>query len=142
MNLLEEGIKKEVIEDFEEILSKVKQVFLQEISKNDEILEDGSKLTVEEHELYEDWIENVETIPLPVIESIETIPHRDGPHLKILYSLTTKNGKVIRKIKIKSSGKVSVYNQVIFDYENNGKLFKIVVEYDTYGNLTFFINKG
>ncbi len=139
---MEEGIKREVIEDFEEILSEIKQIFLQELSKNTEPLEDGSKISVEEHDLYEDWLEKVETIPMPVIENIETIPHRDGPHLKIIYSLNASDGKAIRKIKIKSNGKVSVYNQVMFHHNTDGKSYKITAEYDTYGNLTFFINKG
>ncbi len=139
---MEEGIKREVIEDFEEILSEIKQIFLQELSKNTEPLEDGSKISVEEHDLYEDWLEKIETIPMPTIEDIETIPHRDGPHLKIIYSLVTSDGKAIRKIKIKSNGKVSVYNQVLFKHDDDGKLYKVTVEYDTYGNLTFFINKG
>ncbi len=137
---MEEGIKREVIEDFEEILSEIKQIFLQELSKNKDI-DDGLKISVEEHELYEDWLEKVETIPMPVIEDIETIPHRDGPHLKIVYSLVAPDGKAVRKIKIKSNGKVSVYNQVIFNYNHNTNSYKITVEYDTYGNLTFFVNK-
>ncbi len=139
---MEEGIKREVVEDFKEILAEIKRIFLQELSKNQEPLEDGSKISIEEHELYEDWIEKVETIPMPHIEDIETIPHRDGPHLKIVYALVVSDGKALRKIKIKSNGKVSVYNQIVFYYEENENNFKIVVEYDTYGNLIFYVNKG
>jgi hypothetical protein len=139
---VEEGVRKEVEEKFKNVLKKVKDIFeIEKNSNNLEKLAEAGKIVIQYEELYDEWMENIETLPLPEIEKIETIEHSDGPYLKINYKLELEDGKIIRKIRIKSDGKVNIYNNVIF-YENiNNEIYEVIVEYDTYGNLIFFAEK-
>ncbi len=139
---MEEGIQKQVKSKFIKVLNKVKDIF--EIEKENlsaEKIEEHGKIVVQFEELYDDWIENVETISLPKIDKIEQIQHSDGPYLKVDYILDTEEGKLLRKVRIKSNGKVNIYNYIIFDQLIDGKTFQITTEYDTYGNLIFLVEK-
>jgi len=139
---LEEGLLKEVQNNFLDIYSFVKNILDEEIASiNPEKLEDGLKIVVEQEDLYEDWVEKIETAPLPIIEKIEEIEHGDGIHLKVIYSLKVEEAKQIRKIKIKSNGKVEIFNYIETYRNINGKKFKVKIEYDTYGNLIFTLQK-
>jgi len=139
---LEEGLLKEVQNNFLDIYSFVKNILDEEIaSLNPEKIEDGLKIVVEQEDLYEDWVEKIETAPLPTIEKIEEIEHGDGIHLKVIYSLKVKEAKQTRKIKIKSNGKVEIFNYIETYRNINGKKFKVKIEYDTYGNLIFTLQK-
>lgn len=139
---MEEGLLKEVQNNFLDIYSFVKNILDEEIaSLNPEKIEDGLKIVVEQEDLYEDWVEKIETAPLPTIEKIEEIEHGDGIHLKVIYSLKVKEAKQTRKIKIKSNGKVEIFNYIETYRNINGKKFKVKIEYDTYGNLIFTLQK-
>ncbi len=139
---MEEGLLKEVQNNFLDIYSFVKNILDEEIASiNPEKLEDGLKIVVEQEDLYEDWVEKIETAPLPIIEKIEEIEHGDGIHLKVIYSLKVEEAKQIRKIKIKSNGKVEIFNYIETYRNINGKKFKVKIEYDTYGNLIFTLQK-
>ncbi|WP_029523124.1 hypothetical protein [Persephonella sp. KM09-Lau-8] len=137
---MEEGLRKEVENNFKEIFSYIKTILDEELSALPvEKIEEGAKIVVEQEDLYEDWIDKIENAPLPEIEKIEEIPHNDGIHLKIIYSLIVDEAKQIRKIKIKSNGKVEISNYIKTYRQINGKEVKIKIEYDTYGNLIFTI---
>jgi hypothetical protein len=139
---LEEGLRKEVENNFKEVFSYIKTILEEEINSLDfDKIEDGAKISVELEDLYEDWIDKIDSAPLPELEKIEEIEHNDGIHLKIIYSLTIDEAKQIRKIKIKSNGKVDVYNYIQTEKDINGKKFLIKIEYDTYGNLIFTFEK-
>ncbi len=139
---MEEGLRKEVENNFREVFSYIKTILDEEISSIDpQKIEDGAKIVVEQEDLYEDWIDKIDSAPLPELEKIEEIPHNDGIHLKIIYSLTVDSEKQIRKIKIKSNGKIDVSNYIITYREINGKKFMVKIEYDTYGNLIFTFEK-
>ncbi|WP_297454382.1 hypothetical protein [Persephonella sp.] len=135
---MEEGLRKEVENNFREIFSYIKAILDEELATLPvEKIEEGAKIVVEQEDLYEDWIDKIENAPLPEIEKIEEIPHNDGIHLKIIYSLTVDEAKQVRKIKIKSNGKVEISNYIKTYRQINGKEVKIKIEYDTYGNLIF-----
>ncbi|WP_457625221.1 hypothetical protein [Persephonella sp.] len=139
---MEEGLRKEVENNFKEVFSYIKTILEEEINSLDfDKIEDGAKISVELEDLYEDWIDKIDSAPLPELEKIEEIEHNDGIHLKIIYSLTIDEAKQIRKIKIKSNGKVDVYNYIQTEKDINGKKFLIKIEYDTYGNLIFTFEK-
>ncbi len=139
---MEEGLLKEVQSNFLDIYSFVKNILDEEIaSLNPEKIEDGLKIIVEQEDLYEDWVEKIETAPLPTLEKIEEIEHGDGIHLKVIYSLRVEDARQIRKIKIKSNGKVEIFNYIETYRNINGKKFKVKIEYDTYGNLIFTLQK-
>jgi len=139
---LEEGLRKEVENNFREVYGYIKTILDEELSSLEpERIEDGVKIVVEQEDLYEDWIDKIDSAPLPELEKIEQIPHNDGIHLKILYSLTVDEAKQERKIKIKSNGKIDVYNYIITRRDINGNRFRIKIEYDTYGNLIFTLEK-
>ena len=135
---MEEGLRKEVENNFREIFSYIKAILDEELATLPvEKIEEGAKIVVEQEDLYEDWIDKIENAPLPEIEKIEEITHNDGIHLKIIYSLTVDEAKQVRKIKIKSNGKVEISNYIKTYRQINGKEVKIKIEYDTYGNLIF-----
>ncbi|NPA12896.1 MAG: hypothetical protein GXO45_02790 [Aquificae bacterium] len=137
---MEEGLRKEVEKNFLQTFSIIKEILDKELSGLDgRDIDQGVKIVVEQQDLYEDWIENIETAPLPEIEAIEQIPHTDGTHLKIVYTLPTQEAKHIRKIKVKSNGKVDIHNYIITEREINNRIHPIKIEYDTYGNLIFII---
>ncbi|NPA57765.1 MAG: hypothetical protein GXN94_00580 [Aquificae bacterium] len=139
---MEEGLRKEVENNFREVYGYIKTILDEELSSLEpERIEDGVKIVVEQEDLYEDWIDKIDSAPLPELEKIEQIPHNDGIHLKILYSLTVDEAKQERKIKIKSNGKIDVYNYIITRRDINGNRFRIKIEYDTYGNLIFTLEK-
>ncbi|SNZ06777.1 intein N-terminal splicing region [Persephonella hydrogeniphila] len=139
---MEEGLRKEVESNFKEVFSYIKTILEEELSSTDsDKIEDGTKISVELEDLYEDWIDKIDSAPLPELEKIEEIEHNDGIHLKIVYSLTVDEAKQIRKIKIKSNGKVDVYNYIQTEKDIDGKKFLIKIEYDTYGNLIFTFEK-
>ena len=139
---MEEGLRKEVESNFREIFSYIKTILDEELSALPvEKIEEGAKIVVEQEDLYEDWIDKIENAPLPEIEKIEEITHNDGIHLKIIYSLTVDEAKQVRKIKIKSNGKVEISNYIKTYRQINGKEVKIKIEYDTYGNLIFTIER-
>ena len=139
---MEEGLRKEVENNFREIFSYIKAILDEELSTLPvEKIEEGAKIVVEQEDLYEDWIDKIENAPLPEIEKIEEITHNDGIYLKIIYSLTVDEAKQIRKIKIKSNGKVEISNYIKTYRQINGKEVKIKIEYDTYGNLIFTIER-
>ncbi|WP_457642780.1 hypothetical protein [Persephonella sp.] len=139
---MDEGLRKEVEKGFKEVFSYIKAILEEELSSiQPDRLEDGAKIVVEQEDLYEDWIDKIDSAPLPELEKIEQIQHSDGIHLKIIYSLTVDEAKHIRKIKIKSNGKVDVYNYITTERKINGVNFKIKIEYDTYGNLIFTLEK-
>jgi len=139
---LEEGLQKEVENNFKEVFSFVKTILDEELSALDaQKIDDGAKIVVEQEDLYEDWIDKIDSAPLPDLEKIEEITHNDGLHLNIFYSLTVDEAKQIRKIKIKSNGKVDVYNYIITYRQISGYKFQIKIEYDTYGNLIFTLER-
>lgn len=139
---MEEGLRKEVENNFREIFSYIKAILDEELSTLPvEKIEEGAKIVVEQEDLYEDWIDKIENAPLPEIEKIEEITHNDGIYLKIIYSLTVDEAKQVRKIKIKSNGKVEISNYIKTYRQINGKEVKIKIEYDTYGNLIFTIER-
>ncbi|NPA17147.1 hypothetical protein [Persephonella sp.] len=139
---MEEGLRKEVENNFREVFGFIKTILDEELSSLDaERIEDGARIVVEQEDLYEDWIDKIDAAPLPDLEKIEEITHNDGLHLKVVYSLTVDDAKQIRKIKIKSNGKVDVYNYIITYRQINGDRFRIKIEYDTYGNLIFTLER-
>ena len=139
---MEPGVRKEVEENFKKVLSKIKDVFdIEKESFNFEKLEESGRIVVQYEELYDEWLENIEAISLPEIEKIEQVEHSDGPYLKINYKLQLEDGKLVRKIRIRSNGKVNTYHNVIFDENINGNEYQVTAEYDTYGNLIFYIER-
>ncbi len=138
---MEEGIRKEVEERFLKILDKIKNIYDFEIvDLNLQTLKDEAKIVVENQQLYEDWLENVESLPLPSIVSISRYSRPDGEYLNVLYQLKSDRGNLNRKIKIKSNGNVKTYSYITFKDEKNN--LEVNVEYDTYGNLIFSIKKA
>ena len=96
-------------------------------------------ISLNKEDLYEDWIENVENVNLPEIEKVEENFHKDGIHIKVIYSMKVKNAKLVRKIKIKSNGNVNVENFIFTSFKLNGKDVEIKIEYDNFGHLIFHI---
>ncbi len=139
---MEPGVRKEIEENFKKVLKKIKDIFdIEKESIEFEKVEETGKVIIQYDELYDDWIENIETLSLPEIEKIEKIEHPDGPYLKINYKLEINEGKLIRKIRIKSNGKVNTFHNVIFNETINGNTYEITAEYDTYANLIFYIER-
>jgi len=139
---MDSGVRKEVENNFKTILQKVRNIYDIEKENIDfGKFKDIGKIVSQYEELYDEWIEFIETVPLPEIEKIETIEHIDGPYVKVNYILNTEEGKLLRKVRIKSNGKVNIYNNIIFEDIINGETFVIVVEYDNYGNLIFFVER-
>ncbi|EDP73320.1 hypothetical protein [Hydrogenivirga sp. 128-5-R1-1] len=139
---MEPGVRKEVEENFKKVLEKIKDIFdIEKENLNFEKLEGIGKIVIQYEELYDQWIEYIETLSLPDIEKIEKIEHSDGPYLKINYKLQLEEGKLIRKIRIKSNGKVNIYHNIVFNENINNTNYEIIAEYDTYGNLTFYIER-
>ncbi|HHG75019.1 MAG TPA: hypothetical protein ENK22_08230, partial [Persephonella sp.] len=76
---MEEGLRKEVENNFSEVFSYIKTILDEEISSIDpQKIEDGVRIAVEQEDLYEDWIDEIDSAPLPEIEKIEEIPHNEG----------------------------------------------------------------
>ncbi len=115
---------------------KIENLVLKSINQNN--IEDKTQITLNQQELYEDWFENIENATLPNLEKVEESFYKDGIHVKLIYSIETEKAKHIRKIKIKSNGRVDVNNFIFTNKEINGKIFEIKIEYDIYGNLTFY----
>ncbi len=140
---MEEGLRKEVEENFLEFLSYAKAILEEELSEIDvNQIEDYLKIAIEQPDLYEDWLEKIETAPLPQLDNIEKLEYNDGIHLKITYSLKTKEATHFRKIKIKSNGEVQVKDFIeLFKEKDNVKL-RIRFYFDVYGNLIFEIQKA
>jgi hypothetical protein len=139
---LEEALKKEVTNQFYEVYSYIKSILEEELSHiNREKAEDGIKIVVEQQDLYEDWLDKIDSAPLPELERIEQVEHNDGIHVKLIYSLKIDEAKHVRKIKIRSNGKVDVFNYIFTWREIEGLPVEIKIEYDTYGNLIFHIRK-
>ena len=140
---MDKGVQKEVEESFRQIFEKIKEIYEFETAEIDfSKVDDFFKLVIEDEELYDEWIEKVESLSLPEVEKIETIDYADGPYLKIDYCLKTDFARLIRKIRIKSSGKISVFNIIVFEDTKNGELFNVEATYDTYGNLIFTLEKA
>ncbi len=140
---MEKGILKEVEESFRQVFSKIKDIYDFEVAEIDFSKVDKTiKIVVEDEELYDDWLENVEGLSLPEIEKIEEIQHADGPYLKVDYVLKTDFAKLTRKIRIKSNGKINVFNYINFQDKKNNCVLYIEVTYDTYGNLIINIEKA
>jgi len=141
---LEDYLKKKVDKSFYQILQKIKDILEEELNltpPNEKQLEEGLSISLQKEDIYDEWIEYVETLPLPEIEKIETIDHNDGPYVKIIYKLEKPEGKIVRKIKVKSDGKVNIYNYLTFDIEYNNSKIKVETEYDSYGNLIFRLSE-
>lgn len=140
---MERGILKEVEEKFRQIFSKIKDIYDFEVAEIDfSKVDNAIKISVEDEELYDEWIEKVESLALPKIDKIEKIEHADGPYLKIDFVLETENAKLIRKIRIKSNGKVNTFNYIVFKDRRDDFLLDVEITYDTYGNLIFNILKN
>ena len=141
---MDDNVLKEVEHKFNGFVGELKPTFEKKLTEEKENLEKYQNFRIETQveNLYEDWMENVETLPLPEIEKIETIPHHDGLHLKIIYCLKTKEADLIRKIKIKSNGEVIVLNSIFFDYRYNDIMLSVESYFDIYGNLIFKVKKG
>ncbi len=138
---MEEGIRREVEDRFLKILDKIKNIYDFEILDLDlSSLKDEARIVVENQQLYEDWLENVESLPLPSISSISRYKRPDGEYLNVLYQLKTEKAVLNRRIKIKSNGNVKTYSYISF-FDDRNKL-DVNVEYDTYGNLIFSIKKA
>ncbi len=139
---MEEGLRRKVEETFLEFLSYVVAILEEELSEiNFEEVEDFLKIVVEQPDLHEDWIEKIEQAPLPDLDKIEKIEYNDGTHLKITYSLKTKQATHFRKIKVKSNGKIEVKDFVEMEKNYNNVKLNIRFYFDLYGNLTFEIKK-
>ena len=138
---MEKGILKEVEENFRQIFNKIKDIYDFETAEIDFSRVDKTiKIVVENEDIYDDWLE-IESLSLPKIEKIEEIEHADGPYLKVDYILETDFAILTRKIRIKSNGKVSIFNYINFKDKKNNCLLSIEITYDTYGNLIFNIKK-
>ncbi|WP_457642561.1 hypothetical protein [Persephonella sp.] len=139
---MEEALKKEVLNQFQEVYSYIKTILEEELSNLDkEKLEDGIKIVIEQQDLYEDWIDKIDSAPLPELERLEQVEHNDGVHVKLIYSLRSEEAKQVRKIKVRSNGKVDTFNYIFTWREIEGISVEIKIEYDTYGNLIFHIRK-
>ncbi len=139
---MEESLRKEVEENFLEFLSYVKAILEEELSEiNVEEIEDYLKISVEQPDLYEDWLEKIETAPLPDLDEIKKIEYSDGIHLKITYSLKTEEATHYRRIRIKSNGDVEVKDFIELTKNINGKSLKVRFFFDVYGNLIFEIKR-
>ncbi|HIQ25561.1 MAG TPA: hypothetical protein EYH43_06225 [Persephonella sp.] len=139
---MEKGILKEVEENFRQIFNKIKDIYDFETAEIDFSRVDKTiKIVVENEDIYDDWLE-IESLSLPKIEKIEEIEHADGPYLKVDYILETDFAILTRKIRIKSNGKVSIFNYINFKDKKNNCLLSIEITYDTYGNLIFNIEKN
>ncbi len=139
---MDDTLRKGLEEQFNKFYTeKIENLILESINQNN--IEDKTQITLNQQELYEDWFENIENATLPNLEKVEEIFHKDGIHIKLIYSIETDKAKHIRKIKIKSNGRVDINNFIFTNKEINGKIFEIKIEYDIYGNLIFyFIEKG
>ncbi|WP_456403085.1 hypothetical protein [Persephonella sp.] len=139
---MEETLKKEVLNRFNEVYSYIKSILDEEISNIDrEKIEDGIKIVIEQQDLYEDWIDKIDSAPLPELERIQQVEHNDGIHVKLIYSLKSDEAKQVRKVKVRSNGKVDTFNYIFTWREIEGIPVEIKIEYDTYGNLIFNIKK-
>lgn len=139
---MEESLRKEVEGNFNEFLSYVKVILEEELSEiNVKEIEDYLKIAVEQPNLYEDWLEKIETAPLPNLDKIEKIEYSDGIHLKIMYSLKTNEATHYRKIKVKSNGKVDVKDFVEIKKTVDNVPLNIRFFFDLYGNLIFEIKR-
>ncbi len=139
---MEESLRKEVEENFLDFLSYIKAILEEELSEVDiSSIEDYLKIVVEQPELYEDWLEKVESAPLPDLEKIEKLEYKDGTHLKITYSLKTEEATHYRRIKVKSNGEVKVKDFVEMYRYIDGKKVQIRFFFDVYGNLIFELKK-
>jgi len=134
-------LRKELEERFNRFYDEnIEKVIQDNIDKNK--IEDKTQITLNRQELYEDWFEHIESATLPNLEKVEENFYDDGIHVKLIYSLEGKKAKHIRKIKIKSNGKVEVNNFLFVNKKIDNKPFEIKVEYDIYGNLTlYFVEK-
>ncbi len=136
---MDASLKKTIEEKFSNFFNeKIKKIMERELNKLD--INEGKKLiTLSKEELYEDWINNVENVNLPNLEKLEENFHKDGIHIKIIYSMEIDNAKLIRKIKIKSNGKIDVENFIFTSFNLKGKDLDIKIEYDNFGHLIFYI---
>ena len=139
---MEESLRKEVEEKFLDFLSYVMAILEEELSEVDiNQIDDYLKIAIEQPDLYEDWLEKIETAPLPDLDKIEKLEFSDGIHLKVLYSLKTPKATHFRKIRIKSDGEVQERDFIELFKEKNGVKLKIRFFFDIYGNLIFEIQK-
>ncbi len=137
---MEEGLRKEIEDNFLEFLSFIKAILEEELSEVDlNQIDEYLKIAVEQPDLYEDWIEKVETAPLPDLDSIEKVEYSDGIHVKITYSLKTEEAIHYRKIKVRSNGEVKVKDFIELRNFKNG--YRIRFFFDVYGNLIFEIKR-
>jgi len=71
---LEPGVRKEVEENFKKVFEKIKDIFdIEKENLNFEKLEGIGKIVIQYEELYDEWIEYIETLTLPDIEKNEKI---------------------------------------------------------------------
>ena len=134
---MDDSLKKGLEEQFNKFFTeKIENLVLQSIKGKK--IEDKTQITLNKQELYEDWFENIENATLPDLEKVEESFHKDGVHVKLIYSMKTEKAKHVRKIKVKSNGKVDINNFIFTNRNINGKPFEIKIEYDIYGNLKFY----
>ena len=134
---MDDNLRKSLEKQFNKFYTeRIENLVLKSINQNN--IEDKTQITLNQQELYEDWFENIENATLPNLEKVEESFHKDGVHVKLIYSIETDKAKHIRKIKIKSNGKVDINNFIFINKEINGKIFEVKIEYDIYGNLTFY----
>lgn len=134
---MEDTLKRSLQEQFKRFFSeKIKNIISESITQNN--IEDRTQITLNQQELYEDWFENVENAILPNLEKVEESFHKDGIYVKLIYSIETEDAKHVRKIKIKSNGKVDINNFIYTWKKINGKIYELKIEYDVYGNLIIY----
>lgn len=134
---MEETLKRSLKEQFNRFFTEnIENIILESISQNK--IEDKTQITLNQQELYEDWIESIENAILPNLEKVEESFHKDGIYVKLIYSIETERAKHVRKIKIKSNGKVDISNFIYTWKKINGKIYELKIEYDVYGNLIIY----
>jgi hypothetical protein len=136
---LDTSLKKAIEEKFSKFFNEIIYKIMEEELSSTKIKKGKRFISLNKEDLYEDWIENVENVNLPEIEKVEENFHKDGIHIKVIYSMKVKNAKLVRKIKIKSNGNVNVENFIFTSFKLNGKDVEIKIEYDNFGHLIFHI---
>jgi len=136
---LDTSLKRTIEEKFTRFFNKKIKSIMERELRNLEVVEGKKLISLNQEDLYEDWINNVENVNLPDLEKVEENFHKDGIHIKIIYSMKIGDTKVIRKIKIKSNGKVDIEHFIFTSFSLNGKVFNIKIEYDNFGHLIFYV---